>query len=207
LSNLNPNYTNPSVKLLTNCESRFFQRPDDCVIKGYDKQAEKDLSSPNSFLSNFEPLTRDKVKDIKEDSIGFDHYTQPVKDLINRFLESDKPDYLVVPSEPRLVNGVPSQNPRYLQTRPDLVNPIDKYLVETCTRIFRKIPSQYPLYLPVNAVLPEDETIRPIQKTMFRRWPFTTRSTIRNCPSCLSISCAALPGNRHLQPDLVRKAH
>jgi hypothetical protein len=154
LSNLNPNYTNPSVKLLTNCESRLFQRPDDCVIKGYDKQAEKDLSSPNSFLSNFEPLTRDKVKDIKEDSIGFDHYTQPVKDLINRFLESDKPDYLVVPSEPRLVNGVPSQNPRYLQTRPDLVNPIDKYLVETCTRIFRKIPSQYPLYLPVNAVLP-----------------------------------------------------
>ncbi len=154
LSNLNPNYTAPSVKLLTNCESRLFQRPDDCVIKGYDKQGEKDLSSPNTFLSNFEPLTRSQVLEIKEDSIGFDHYTQPVKDLINNFLESNKPEYIVIPSEPRLVNGKPSQNPRYLQVRPDLVNPLEKYLAETCTRIFRKIPMNMPLYLPVNAVLP-----------------------------------------------------
>ncbi len=154
LSNLNPDYKNPSVKLLTNCESRLFQRPDDCIHKGYDKQGEKELSSPYSFLSNFEPLTRREVMEIKEDAIGFDHYTQPVKDLINNFLETNKPEYLVVPSEPRLVNGVPSQNPRYLQIRPDFVNPTDKYLAETCTRIFRKIPLEKPLFLPVNVVLP-----------------------------------------------------
>ncbi|WP_234406829.1 hypothetical protein [Prolixibacter bellariivorans] len=154
LSDLNPQYSNPSVKLLTNCEARLFQRPDDCVVKGYDKQAEADLTNPNTFLSNFEPLTREQVKEIKEDTIGFDFYTKPVKDLINNFLESDEPNYLVVPSEPRLVNGAPSQNPRYLQVRPDLVDSTDKYLAETCERIFRKIPLNKPLYLPVNSVLP-----------------------------------------------------
>lgn len=151
---LNSNYTNQSIKLLTNCESRLFQRPDDCVIRGYDKQGEKDLSSPYTFFSNFEPLTREQVKDIKDDTIGFDLYTDPVKDLINNFLESEKPEYLVVPSEPRLVNGIPSQNPRYLQIRPDLTNEVEKYLSETCARIFRKIPMNKPLYQPVNAVLP-----------------------------------------------------
>jgi phosphoenolpyruvate carboxykinase (diphosphate) len=154
LNDLNPDYGNLSVKLLTNCEARLFQRPDDCVIKGYDKQGEKDLSSPNTFMSNFEPLTRAQVQEIKEDTIGFDYYTEPVKNLIDNFLQSIKPDYLVVPSEPRLVNGVPSANPRYLQTRPDLVNPIEKYLAETCTRILRKIPTSKPLHLPVNSVLP-----------------------------------------------------
>ena len=154
LSHLNPNYNNPSVKLLTNCEARLFQRPDDCVIKGYDKQAESDIASPNTFLSNFEPLTREQVKEIKEDTIGFDFYSRPVKDLINNFLASDEPEYLVVPSEPRLVNGVPSQNPRYLQVRPDLVDPIEKYLAETCTRIYRRIPLDEALYQPVNSVLP-----------------------------------------------------
>lgn len=154
LSNLNPNYQNESVKLITNCESRLFQRPDDCVHKGYDKQGEKDLSSPYTFLSNFEPLNREQVREIKDDTIGFDLYTQPVKDLINNFLNNIKPEYLVVPSEARLVNGIPSQNPRYLQIRPDLVNPIDKYLAETGTRIYRKIPMDQPVYLPVNSVLP-----------------------------------------------------
>ncbi|MBN2806295.1 MAG: hypothetical protein JXR22_06520 [Prolixibacteraceae bacterium] len=154
LSNLNPNYKNQSVKLLTNCESRLFQRPDDCIHKGYDKQGEKDVASPYTFLSNFEPLTRDQVREIKDDTIGFDLYTQPVKDLINRFLDDNKPEYLVIPSEPRLVNGVPSQNPRYLQIRPDLVNPVEKYLAEVGTRIFRKVPLNQPVYLPVNAVLP-----------------------------------------------------
>ncbi|MGQ8336560.1 hypothetical protein ACUNWD_08425 [Sunxiuqinia sp. A32] len=154
LENLNTEYDNPSVKIVRNVESRLFQRPDDCVIKGYDKQGEKDLSTPNTFLSNFEPLTREQVQEIKEDSIGFELYTQPVKDLINNFLDGKGPEYLVVPSEPRLVDGVPSKNPRYLQVRPDLVEPLDKYLAEVTTRIFRKIPLNKPVYLPVNAVLP-----------------------------------------------------
>lgn len=155
LENLNPEYINDkSVKLLTNCESRLFQRPDDAVIKGYDKQAEIDLSSPNTFISNFEPLTRDQVQDIKDDTIGFELYTQPVKDLINNFLDSETPEYLVVPSEPRIVDGKPTKNQRYQQTRPDLVDPLPKYISEIQQRVFRKIPMVKPLFQPVNAVLP-----------------------------------------------------
>lgn len=155
LSNLNTEYPNDaSIKIVKNCESRLFQRPDDAVIKGYDKQAEIDLTTPNAFISNFEPLSRAQVKEIKEDSIGFEMYTQPVKDLINKFLESDQPAYMVVPSEPRIVDGKPTKNQRYLQTRPDLTEPVHKYVSETAMRIFRKIPMDQPLFQPVNAVLP-----------------------------------------------------
>ncbi len=154
LEYLNPDYKNPSVKILKNCEARLFQRPDDCIHKGYDKQAEKDLSSPNTFISNFEPLNKEQVKAIKEDAIGFDLYTQPVKDLINEFLENERPEYLVIPSEPRLVNGVPTKNPRYLQVRPDIVKPVEKYIGEIGTRLYRKVPMNKAVYMPVNAVLP-----------------------------------------------------
>jgi hypothetical protein len=153
LEYLNPDYKDESFKLLTNCESRLFQRPDDCIHKGYDRQAESDLSSPNTFLSNFEPLTREQVREIKDDAIGFDLYTQPVKDLINNFLKSDSPDYLVIPSEPRLVDGKPSKNPRYLQVRPDLVKPHERYVGELGTRMFRKVPLDKPVHMPVNAVI------------------------------------------------------
>ncbi len=154
LNNLNPDYTDPSVKIVKNCEARLFQRPDDCVHKGYDKQAESDLAGPNCFISNFEPLTRNEVTAIKQDTIGFEDYTEPVKKLINQFLSSEKPKYLVVPSESRLVNGIPSKNPRYLQTRPDIVRPEEKYMSQIRTRFYRQIPLGQAVHQPVNAVLP-----------------------------------------------------
>ena len=45
LNNLNPDYANPSLKFVQNCEARLFQRPDDAIHRGYDKQTERDLSS------------------------------------------------------------------------------------------------------------------------------------------------------------------
>jgi phosphoenolpyruvate carboxykinase (diphosphate) len=51
------------------------------------------------------------------------------------------------------VNGKPSTNPRYLQQRPDLVNPRDSYLAEIAARLSREIPAGHPVYQPVNAVL------------------------------------------------------
>ena len=41
-----------------NAESLLFQRPDDAIHRGYDKQTERDMSKPGTFVSNFEPLTR-----------------------------------------------------------------------------------------------------------------------------------------------------
>ena len=45
-----------SVKLTRNCEYRLFQRPDDAIIPGFDKQTEFDIAQPGNFLANFEPL-------------------------------------------------------------------------------------------------------------------------------------------------------
>lgn len=45
-----------SFKFVTNCELRLFQRPDDAIHRGYDKQTEADFSQPDNFFSNYEPL-------------------------------------------------------------------------------------------------------------------------------------------------------
>lgn len=152
LENLNPEYRNSSYKFSTNCEYRFFQRPDDAVHKGYDRQAEKDLSSGNLFVTNFEPLDKKAVQDIKEDVMGYISYTEPVKEHIEAFLKgSDR--YCVVSSEPRIVNGAPTKNPRYLETRSDFINPLKKYVAEVGTRLARRIPAGKPVLMPVNAIL------------------------------------------------------
>jgi phosphoenolpyruvate carboxykinase (diphosphate) len=148
----NPDYTNGSLKFTTNCEYRFFQRPDDAVHKGYDKQAEKDLSSNNLFVTNYQPLTKADVEVIKNDVMGYIAYTDPVKAHIEAFLKSDY-EYCVVSSEPRIVNGAPSKNPRYLEHRSDFINPLKIYLSEVGVRLSRKIPLDQPILTPVNAIL------------------------------------------------------
>jgi len=154
IKDLNPQYHNPSIKLVQNCEYRLFQRPDDAIHRGYDKQAEADLSSPNTFLSNYEPLNKDDAKNLIEDAIDFDKYTTPVKQLIQTFYEQGQSKYFVSSSHPRIVNGKPSKNPRYLQNRPDLVNDRDTYLAQLGTRLYRQVPLKEKVYFPVNAVLP-----------------------------------------------------
>ena len=46
LNDLDPEYDHPSVKLVSNCETLLFQRPDDARIRGFDRQAEADIASP-----------------------------------------------------------------------------------------------------------------------------------------------------------------
>jgi hypothetical protein len=145
---------NESMKFIDNCEFRLFQRPDEAIHRGYDKRTELDMSLPGNFFSNYQPLDHDDVTAVRQDSIRFDQYTQPVKDLINSFLGEDKPDYLVIPSHPRIVDGKPTKNPRYLQDRDDLVNPRRFYLGEVGTRLYRYIPTGEGVPRPVNAVLP-----------------------------------------------------
>ena len=49
LNDLDPEYANPSVKLVANCETLLFQRPDDAIHRGVDKQAEADIAAPGHF--------------------------------------------------------------------------------------------------------------------------------------------------------------
>jgi hypothetical protein len=154
LKYLNSDYNNLSVKLTENCEEKFFQRPDEAIHRGYDKETESDLAQRNNFCSNYEPLSTADGKRLIEDAINFDLYTKPIRKLIIEGSKDEAGYYFITPSHTRMVDGAPSKNPRYLQIRPDLVNPIDDYLAEIGLRLSGKIPLSEAVHHPINAVLP-----------------------------------------------------
>ncbi len=142
-----------AMKFVANCEYRLFQRPDEAIHRGFDKQAEADLArSGANFVSNFEPLTRTDVEGILRKVVDFDAFSRPMKRLLESAAGMNG-GYIVCSDFPRLVDGVPTKNPRYLQDRPDIAKPIDRYVAEMGTRFWRKIPAHKPVHLPVNAVL------------------------------------------------------
>jgi phosphoenolpyruvate carboxykinase (diphosphate) len=158
LKHLDTEYRNESVKLVANCETLLFQRPDDAIYRGFDKDAEADIASAGIFISNFEPLTAKDVQALADEVVEFDKYTLPMKRLLSDFLSnghglSGNSGFVVSSAHPRMVDGSPSKNPRYLQKRPDLTNPRGTYLAEIGTRLAREIPSDAPVHFPVNAVL------------------------------------------------------
>lgn len=155
LKNLNPEYAhNKSIKITTNCEAHLFQRPDEAIHRGYDVEAEADIVSKDTFLTNYEPLKKQDAIEILDDAINFDLYTEPVKELIKKVAKKDYDGYFVVPSHPRIVNGKPSKNPRYQQKNIFKHENIDSYLAEIGIRLHRKIESKEAVNFPVNAVLP-----------------------------------------------------
>ena len=154
LENLNPGYHNPAFKFVKNCEQRLFQRPDDAIHPGYDKQTEADFAKPGNFFSNYQPLMAADARELMEDTIGFDQFSSPMQKLIRESAEAPNGSYFVSSANPRIVDGKPSKNPRYLQLRPDLVHPRDAHLAEIGARSVRRISPDMPLHRPVNAVLP-----------------------------------------------------
>jgi phosphoenolpyruvate carboxykinase (diphosphate) len=165
LDHLDAEYHNESVKLVNNCENFLFQRPDDAIHRGFDKEAERDISLAGNFLSNFEPLGADQARAIVDHVVEFDKYTEPMKHLLREFVENPSTGFVVSSAHPRLVDGQPSKNPRYLQKRPDLVNPRDLYIAEIGTRLAREIPGDKPVHFPVNAVLAGRRNNPPDPKT------------------------------------------
>ena len=150
----NSKHSGPSAKFVVNCESRLFQRPDDAIHRGYDKQTERDFAQHGNFFSNYEPLGRAQAKELIEDAIGFEQFTAPMQQLVEGAAKEERFKYFVSSAHPRLVEGKPSKNPRYLQLRPDLSRPADKYLAEVATRLLRRIPLNEPVLTPVGAVVP-----------------------------------------------------
>ncbi len=154
LSGLDPETSNPSVKLLANCEKLLFQRPDEAIHRGADWQAEADIASPNTFLSNYEPLTPAVATAMVDHVTEMDRFTPPMKKLLEDFVANARGEaYVVSSAHPRLVNGKPSLNPRYLQRRPDLAAPRESHIAEIVARLEREIPAGSPVQFPVNAVL------------------------------------------------------
>jgi len=157
-----------SVKFTENCEYRLFQRPDEAVVRGYDKRAEADMSGSDMFLSNYEALDRKQARDMSEDILRFDKFTTPMKNNILGFISENRPDYVVCSANPRIVNGKPGKNVRYLQNRDDLVNREKYFVAEVGSRLARRVPVGMSVPYPVGAVIsgrrnnPASEGIRAL---------------------------------------------
>ncbi|GAB2477417.1 hypothetical protein GCM10027030_09760 [Luteococcus sediminum] len=145
----------PSAKYVGNCEQLLFQRPDDAIHRGYDKQTEKDMAGDGSFISNFEPITRQRAREIVADAAGLSLFTEPMRQRIVDFAEQPDdahPSFLAISSEPRIVDGKRSKNPRYLQRRPDLTNPEGTAAADLAVHLERKVDTAQPLRMPVHVV-------------------------------------------------------
>ncbi|HEY6798460.1 MAG TPA: hypothetical protein VI248_27590 [Kineosporiaceae bacterium] len=144
-----------SYKVVENCENLLFQRPDDAIHRGYDAQAERDIAGPAVFLSNFQPLTRADVAAMRDDVVAFSEFTEPMTRLLDGFAEAadgEGPAFVVSSADPRLVDGKPSKNPRYLQQRPDRTDGGRTAVAGLASRLFRRLPADAPLTLPVDVV-------------------------------------------------------
>ncbi len=156
-----------SYKLSENCENRLFQRPDDAIHRGYDKQAEADISGAGLFASNWQPMTSAELRTEVEDAPTHDLYTPAMKAHLEASLTRGDA-FTVSTAKPRMVDGKPSKNPRYLQIRPDRANPLPKRLAEICLRLFNRVPKERGLVVPVDAVLagrrnnPPEKGVRPL---------------------------------------------
>jgi hypothetical protein len=157
-----------SLKFVHNCEQALFQRPDEAIHRGYDRRTERDFSRPGNFFSNYEPLQQEAARAIVDDVIGFDAFTDPVRALFQAFVANPRPAFLASPAHPRLVDGKPSKNPRYLQLRPDLEDPRATYLAQVGAQLYRRSPCGAPALFPVGAVLagrrlnPPEPGVRPM---------------------------------------------
>ena len=129
-----------------------------------------DMARADNFISNFEPLTRSKAKEMVERSIELSEYTEPMRAMIIGAEQDEYFRYFVASSHPRIVDGKPSQNPRYQQMDLNYAKPLERYLADLGPRLYRGIPGSEPIHHPVGAILPgrrnnppqPDAGIRPL---------------------------------------------
>lgn len=161
-----PYITQASVKLLENCEFRLFQRPDDAIYPGHDKQTEQDMADPGLFASNYAPLSRADSQAIIDNVQVFENFTEPMKSTLREGSMYD--GYVVCSARPRVVDGKPTKNPRFLQTRPDVARPRERLLASIGAKLHRRVPFNQPATFPVSATLtgrrnnPREPGVRPL---------------------------------------------
>lgn len=110
------------------------------------------------------------MKEMTEELYFFDLFTPSMQ---QHMMDSAKCDgKSICSAKPRIVEGQPTKNPRYLQVRPDVSVPRDRYLAEFGARLYRGLSAKDPCVFPVAGVLsgrrnnPPDELngvkIRPL---------------------------------------------
>ena len=76
---------------MKNCETLLFQRPDDAIHRGFDKDAEADIASPGNVISNFEPLTVAQAQALVDRVVEFDQYYRTDEAAHRDFVQRRKP--------------------------------------------------------------------------------------------------------------------
>ena len=142
-----------SVKIVQNCENKLFQRPDEAIHKGLDRQTEIDFSNDNMFFSNYEPIKADTAEELKSNIIEFEKFTAPMQETIEKASKLKSDEFFVSTSHPRIVGNSTTKNVRYLQTRPDIVDNRPTELSNLGTKLFRKMKPSQPLVHPVHSLL------------------------------------------------------
>ena len=180
-----------SLKFVQNCEARLFQRPDDAIHRGYDKQTETDFARPDNFFSNYEPLTAKVARELVEDAIGFYQFTEPMQKFIREVAETGEAEFLCLlrASAPRgrqadQKSALPPDPPRPASTRAKLISPKwPRACAAACRRASRCYTSG------------RRRVARPPQQSARTRHPpargATTRFITSNCRSCSWNSFAA----------------
>ena len=178
------------LKFVQNTETRLFQRPDDAIHRGYDKQTEADFARPDNFFSNYEPLPgqgragndrgRDRFSPVHRADAGA--HPQSVADG----------DGAAISSAPPIRGSWTASRPRTRVTCRS--GPTWSIRVKV---IWRKWPRACtagcrpdgPLHNPVAAVLPGRRNNPP--EAGIRSLAFTIRFIISSCRSCSWNSSAA----------------
>jgi len=125
------------------------------------------MTRPGLFCSNYQPLSPSQAQDIVKDAISFCQFTPTMQQHLKHGAAQSH-GYVVLPARPRLVDGKPSKNPRYLQLRPDLAEPRDRYLAEIGLRLQRRLPPDAPVTFAVDAILAGRRTNPPDAKAGIR---------------------------------------
>jgi len=144
--------THPCLKISQNCEWRLFQRPDDAIYPGFDKQTEYDMGCQGLLAANFKPIEPEEIESIKNEIDLYEFFTDDMKEHIDNCVKEEC-EFSVCSAKPRIWEGKPTKNPRYLQLRPDIAEPQGKYIAELGSRLYRKLPADAPVTFPVAAVI------------------------------------------------------
>lgn len=88
----------------------------------------KDLGGEQVFVSNFKPIYEEEMKDLTERVDFYELFSTPMKNHMMRSLREGGVN--MCSAKPRIWNGQQTKNPRYLQVRPDVARPRDKYLAQ-----------------------------------------------------------------------------
>ena len=166
------------------------------------RQADRDGHgrAPGSSAPTSSRSTRATCSDIVEDVAIHDAFTQPMREHVDRNAARERAASRSARREPRIVDGKPTKNPRYLQVRPDVARPRDRYVAEMGARLYRRLPLRRSRCIfPVISVL-SGRRNNPPDRRACGRSASTARSTTRSCPSSSWTTSARSPASRRARP-------